>query len=234
VPVKTPGGGMVGQFGQDLLRSAVDTPGAYLALAKAGGQAMTGDPQAIRRLSKGLVHQVGQDVRHPLRHPGYTALDIAALASLAGAGALRAPATAKLVREAPRRTRVAVRHVHEKWAPSSRKRKRLAREAQQKQLGPDAAKVAKAAQRQKYQANLRREAKRQAPLMLRYLQTSPFGPLVYPPVKAARLAKASPSAKRTVDSVALATSTAATARRVKQAVARRNAMLAAAKIRTHR
>jgi hypothetical protein len=98
---------MIGQTGRDLLRAVVDAPKGYAQLGKA---LATGN---ARGLVKGYAQQMGEDLKHPLRHPGYTLLDAMMVGSLGGATALRGPAALARVRGAPRELRLAARDLRQ-------------------------------------------------------------------------------------------------------------------------
>jgi hypothetical protein len=113
--VKKPssGGGLFGgighvfsQAGADIYHAAVDSPKGLYELGKGVVQTVEQHPLAaayapslwtaivrdksnpLHKTAVAMAQQTVQDVRHPLRHPGYTALDLAAVASVgAGAGA---------------------------------------------------------------------------------------------------------------------------------------------------
>src|SRR5439155_1379811 len=82
----------------------LNTPAGLVAGAKAGGEDLASAGGAFghaigskhahgdlsfkrsRAMGKAMVKQTAADLRHPLRHPGFTLLDVMAVAS-AGAGA---------------------------------------------------------------------------------------------------------------------------------------------------
>jgi hypothetical protein len=98
-PQKSGGGGVggfLGRFGSDIAHAALNSPGGAYKLAKdatldvASGISSGGKHRDTTRLSsdaKAMAAATVQDFQHPLRHPGNTALDIAAVASL-GAGSV--------------------------------------------------------------------------------------------------------------------------------------------------
>lgn len=82
-----------GLLGGELAQSAKAIPGGIYAAGKAGvedtGAATHGDLsfKRSRALGEAMGKQVGSDLRHPYRHPGFTFVDLLTLGS-AGAGAL--------------------------------------------------------------------------------------------------------------------------------------------------
>ena len=115
------GGGLFGtlerivpQTGSDLYHAAVNLPAGIAYLAKAPtlaayylatGQhekAAQNAQQAHDALVSGLAAQVKQDVQHPLRHPGYTGLDVLSVAAPAASGAARVGAAGRVAAEGGR------------------------------------------------------------------------------------------------------------------------------------
>src|SRR4051812_41437260 len=90
-PVQTfgPSDRILRQTGHDLVRTAKQTPRGVARAVKAEGldlrDAANGHPQFSRTtaLGKAIGKSTLDDMRHPLRHPGYTLLDLLAIA---GAG----------------------------------------------------------------------------------------------------------------------------------------------------
>ena len=85
--------GFLERFFGDLVETAIYTPAGVYELGKAVGfdvrdLATQGDitPERSAKLGKQIAVQTAEDIRHPLRHPGFTALDVFALGT-AGYGA---------------------------------------------------------------------------------------------------------------------------------------------------
>lgn len=79
--------GIASQIGADIGAMGRDAPRGYYELLKAGAldtrdywwnpePGKTQFPRT-RRLGGGLLQSLAEDIRHPLRHPGYTAMDLA-------------------------------------------------------------------------------------------------------------------------------------------------------------
>jgi hypothetical protein len=88
------GGGIAERFAHDLITAAVYSPaGIYQAGKAVGGDVVStakGKPtlRGTTRIGKAVAHGIAQDIRHPLRHPGYTGLDVLGIAApIAGTGA---------------------------------------------------------------------------------------------------------------------------------------------------
>lgn len=98
-------GGFLNRFGSDIKKTALNAPGGFIELGNAVGSDVkgfyhnlymgAGTPSGIHgsrektgqtgKIVEALGRQTAEDFKHPLRHPGNTALDISALAS-GGAG----------------------------------------------------------------------------------------------------------------------------------------------------
>ena len=85
--------GFIDRFFSDLIETAIYTPAGVYELGKAVGfdvrdAVVKGDitPERSAELGKQIAVQTAEDIRHPLRHPGFTALDVFALGT-AGYGA---------------------------------------------------------------------------------------------------------------------------------------------------
>jgi hypothetical protein len=111
--------------GHDLVRSAKQTPAGMARVGEALGldtwdaaHGRNGGRSAA--LAKGMGHATLEDLQHPLRHPGYTLLDLLALA---GTGASVAPKLARTSRIAAKNVRSAARNA----ATHTRPKKSLGR-----------------------------------------------------------------------------------------------------------
>lgn len=217
VPVKIPEGGAIGQFGQDILRAAVDAPMGYLALAQLMAQAAVpggADPDVPGRVGAAL-HGFTQDVRHPLRHPGYTLLDALALLSLGGAGALRAPTAIERASTAAGEARRVTKQVKAGEARRVTEQVKATRRAAKQRV--KAVREAERRERAAHSAARRAagQAKRLGRSTVKPLEAG-LGPLVYPATKGYRLAKQPPSLTRSADTAALALGTTAAFRRARE------------------
>ncbi|HEY7268239.1 MAG TPA: hypothetical protein VH951_00300, partial [Dehalococcoidia bacterium] len=91
----------VKQTGSDLESAAVHAPGGLYAVGKAAGkdwwEGRKGTPVGRRttRLVKEQVKATEADLKHPLRHPGYTALDVLGIGNAALGAAARVGAVGK-------------------------------------------------------------------------------------------------------------------------------------------
>lgn len=127
---------MLGRGATDLKYAAVNSPAGFYELGKAVGKDIAHEASlpALRPgynpsdsgkniipIGRALVKQTKTDLRHPLRHPGDTLLDVAGFASLGAGTAARGAAVSKAVRssEAGRAGRV-VRAAASKPAPQAR------------------------------------------------------------------------------------------------------------------
>lgn len=126
-PAKKSGGGFLHTLGQglsDLESAAVNSPAGIYQLGKATAhdtQAAVGrlpgasyrDKQAAREksqllpIARATVQGFKQDVQHPLRHPGYTALDLLGAASLGAGTAARGAAVLGKIEEGARASEIA-------------------------------------------------------------------------------------------------------------------------------
>lgn len=78
---------IAGQTAEDLKNAAIYSPaGIYRAGKILYAPPSKENTREFVALGKGMAQQTAEDIRHPLRHPGYTALDLLALGS-AGVGA---------------------------------------------------------------------------------------------------------------------------------------------------
>jgi hypothetical protein len=208
------GGGMVGQFGKDLVRAAVDMPAGYASLVS---QAVRTGRVPARSMVRSMAEDVAADVRHPLRHPGNTFLDLLTLASLGGAAALRAPRVAAAARKVPRKARLSGRAAAERL--------------QERRQGPDPVVAATmegiwrareaSVGREAAQAELRAQlkARRAAASKRRSNDLNVFAyrtvrPLVYPVARSVELVRMAPSRERAVDTAAFVFGSNAVTRRV--------------------
>ena len=103
--------GFLGRFGSDLEHAAVSSPAGLYALAKAELHDIGAINEALHRPSKfrdihlqtppiarQMASQTVEDIRHPLRHPGNTLLDVLGAASLGGGAVARLGAAGKAAR----------------------------------------------------------------------------------------------------------------------------------------
>src|SRR5262245_13956705 len=91
-------GHVFSQGAADLKDVALGMPAGLWEIAKAGGAAATGDFDPLGDIAKATVEGVIEDIRHPLRHPGYTLLDILPLASGGAGAAVRLGAASRAAR----------------------------------------------------------------------------------------------------------------------------------------
>ena len=99
---------LAGRFFEDLYQAAVSSPRGFYELGKAGALDVKdlvtfqhlGDPGEARTLDvvTEIGKQIGQDLAHPLRHPGFTALDLLAIGSLGAGTASRVGAAGRAAR----------------------------------------------------------------------------------------------------------------------------------------
>jgi hypothetical protein len=86
---------VVGKTVHDLEQAAIHTPAGLYEVGKAGVHAAEGHPDELLNVGKGIVTGTIQDLEHPLRHPGYTLLDLAGVVSGGVGVAARAGRIAK-------------------------------------------------------------------------------------------------------------------------------------------
>ncbi len=114
-----PGADIVGRGASDIYHAAVNSPAVLYYAGKAlAGPTVEGalhGPESRQakearefqtRVGKGLVTATIEDFRHPLRHPGYTALDILGLASLGGGTVARLIAATSAIRKGAKASEV--------------------------------------------------------------------------------------------------------------------------------
>lgn len=94
-------GGLVGQFGRDIVSTAVGVPAGLAASFEAIGKDAAASVRERRptlrntgRIAEATRGMLVEDMRHPLRRPGLTFLDLLAVGSAGAIGAARVPALA--------------------------------------------------------------------------------------------------------------------------------------------
>jgi hypothetical protein len=140
-----PDRGFVGRFTGDLINAAVYSPAGAYQIGKAGyhdiGDTIHGKPTLKRtgQIGKTMARGVASDFRHPLRHPGYTALDLSAalgagegLAARGLARSFKRPLTGTVERSVGEMT---VKSPASKRAGVAAIQKRIAKNASPKKVG---------------------------------------------------------------------------------------------------